>query len=179
MILWPLEWFSEFSCVNCVSFRACWVLFCSHTHCLSHIYIFVLFFLTVGLSYPVGVWCCLSIFMIEEEAEGCCCCCSITQSCPTLCDPLDCSTPGFPVLHYLLEFAQTRVHCVMMPSNHLILCHPLLLLPSVLLSIDVGDRWAPGPGSWCLSNGAKLKFLSAARQEQCLFPFFHWYRGNN
>ena len=35
-----------------------------------------------------------------------------TQSYPTLCDPVDCSTPGFPVLHYLSEFAQTHVHGV-------------------------------------------------------------------
>ena len=41
----------------------------------------------------------------------CCCCCSITKLCPTLFDPMDCSTPGFPVLHCLLEFTQTHVHC--------------------------------------------------------------------
>ena len=42
-----------------------------------------------------------------------CCCCSVTQSCPILCDPMDCSTPtGFPVLHYLLELDQTHVHWV-------------------------------------------------------------------
>ena len=35
-------------------------------------------------------------------------CCSDTKSCLTLCDPMDCSTPGFPVLHYLLEFVQTH-----------------------------------------------------------------------
>ena len=35
------------------------------------------------------------------------CCCSVTMLCPTLCDPMDCSMPGFPVLHHLLEFAQT------------------------------------------------------------------------
>ena len=35
---------------------------------------------------------------------------TVTQSCPTLCDPMDCSTPGFPVLHHLLEFSQTHVH---------------------------------------------------------------------
>ena len=40
------------------------------------------------------------------------CCCSATQSCPTLCDPRDCSVPGFPVLHCLPEFAQTHVHRV-------------------------------------------------------------------
>ena len=39
-------------------------------------------------------------------------CCSVTQSCPALCDPIDCSMPGFPVLHTLLEFAQTHVHWV-------------------------------------------------------------------
>ena len=39
-------------------------------------------------------------------------CCSVTQSCPTLCDPMDCSTPGFPVLHHLPEFVQTHVHWV-------------------------------------------------------------------
>ena len=37
-------------------------------------------------------------------------CCSVAKSCLTLCDPMDRSTPGFPVLHYLLEFAQTHVH---------------------------------------------------------------------
>ena len=37
-------------------------------------------------------------------------CCSVTQLCPTLCNPMDCDMPGFPVLHYLPEFAQTHVH---------------------------------------------------------------------
>ena len=36
----------------------------------------------------------------------------VAQSCPTLCDPVDCSTPGSPVLHCLLEFAQPHVHRV-------------------------------------------------------------------
>ena len=39
-------------------------------------------------------------------------CCWVTQSCPALCDHMDGSTPGFPVLHHLLEFAQTHVHWV-------------------------------------------------------------------
>ena len=38
--------------------------------------------------------------------------CSVTQSCPTLCDPMNCSTPGLPVHHQLLEFTQTHVHRV-------------------------------------------------------------------
>jgi len=40
------------------------------------------------------------------------CHCSVTKSCPTLCDPMDYSTPGFPVLLYLLEFTQTHIHQV-------------------------------------------------------------------
>ena len=45
--------------------------------------------------------------------------------------------PGFPVHHQLLELAQTHVHWLAMPSNHLILCCPLLLLPSIFPSIRV------------------------------------------
>ena len=37
-------------------------------------------------------------------------CCSVAKLCPTVCDPMNCSTPGFSVLHYLPEFAQTHVH---------------------------------------------------------------------
>ena len=40
------------------------------------------------------------------------CCGSVTQSCLILCDPMDCSTPGCPVLHYLPQIAQTHVHWV-------------------------------------------------------------------
>ena len=47
---------------------------------------------------------------------------SVAQSCPTLCDPVDCSTPGFPVHHQLLELAQTHVHWV---SDAFQLFHPL------------------------------------------------------
>ena len=38
------------------------------------------------------------------------CCCSAAKSCLTPCEPMNCSSPGFPVLQYLLEFAQTHVH---------------------------------------------------------------------
>ena len=69
--------------------------------------------------------------------EFCCCCCSVAQLCLTPRNAMDCSMPDFPVLHYLLEFAQTRVHWVDDAINHLILCHPLLLLPSIFPSIRV------------------------------------------
>ena len=61
---------------------------------------------------------------------------SVTQLCLTLCDPMNRSTPGLPVHHQLLEFPQTHVESVM-PSSHLILCRPLLLLPPIPPSIRV------------------------------------------
>ena len=46
----------------------------------------------------------------QNTPHGFCCCCSVAKSCPTLCDAMDCSTPGFPALHHLPEVAQTHVH---------------------------------------------------------------------
>ena len=65
------------------------------------------------------------------------CCCSVAKSCLTFCDPMDCSIPGFPVLHYLPEFAQTHSIESVMPSTHLSFCCPLLRLPSVFTSIRI------------------------------------------
>ena len=72
----------------------------------------------------------------------------------TLCDPMDCSTSGFPVHHQLLEVKLMSIESVM-PSNHLILCHPLLLLPSIFPNIKVFSnesvlciRW---PKCWSFS----------------------------
>ena len=62
---------------------------------------------------------------------------SFTQFCPTLCYPMNCNMPGLPVHHQLLEFTQTDVLQSVMPSSHLILCLPLLLLPPIPPSIRV------------------------------------------
>ena len=65
------------------------------------------------------------------------CFCSVTQLCLTVCNPMDCSTPGLPVFHHLSQFTQTHVHRVgdaIQPSHPLL---PLLLLPSIFLSIRV------------------------------------------
>ena len=59
------------------------------------------------------------------------CSCSVSKWCPTLCNPMDCSLPVFPVLHYLPEFAQTHVHWVkdaIHPSHHLSPLSPALNL---------------------------------------------------
>ena len=66
-----------------------------------------------------------------------CCCCSATQSCPTLCDPLDCSMSGplsFTISQSSLKLLSTES---VMPSNHLILCCPLLLLLSIFPTIRI------------------------------------------
>ena len=62
---------------------------------------------------------------------------SVAQSCPALCNPMNCSTPGLPVHHQLPEFTQTHSNESVMPSSHLILCHPLLLLPPISPNIRV------------------------------------------
>ena len=62
---------------------------------------------------------------------------SVAQSCPTLCDPMNHSMPGLPVHHQLPEFTQTLSIESVMPSNHLILGRPLLLLPPIPPSIRV------------------------------------------
>ena len=65
------------------------------------------------------------------------CCCSITKSCPSLFHPMNCSTQAslfFTISRSLLKFMPIESLTL---SNHLILCHPLLLLPSIFLSISV------------------------------------------
>ena len=62
---------------------------------------------------------------------------SVPQSCPTLCNPTNRSTPGLPVHHHLLEFTQTHGHWVSDAIQPFILCHPLLFLPTIPPSIRV------------------------------------------
>ena len=79
---------------------------------------------------------------------------SVAQFCLTLCDPMDCSTPGFHVQHQLPELLKLMSTESVRPSNHLILCHPLLLPPSIFPSIRVFSnesviiRW---PKYWSFS----------------------------
>ena len=65
-------------------------------------------------------------------------CCSVAKSCPTLCNPMDCSTSGFPG-GFTISWSLCKPMSIesVMPSNHLILCRPLLLLPSIFASIRV------------------------------------------
>ena len=60
--------------------------------------------------------------IVNKMGGFCICCCSVSQSCLTPCDSTDCSTTGFPVLHYLPEFPQIHVHFV---SDAIHPSHPL------------------------------------------------------
>ena len=79
----------------------------------------------------------------------------------SLCDPMDCGTPGFPVLHHVPEFAQTHVHWV---SDVIQLSHPLLspCLPALNLSQDQGLF------QWVSSSHQVAKVLELQHQ------FFQW-----
>ena len=63
------------------------------------------------------------------------CCFSVAQSHPSLCDPMDCSTPGLPVPHHLQSLPKFMSIASVMPSSHLILWYPLIFLPSIFPSI--------------------------------------------
>ena len=94
----------------------------------------------------------------------------VAQLCQTLGHPMDCSTPGFPVLHHLLDFAQIHVHWV---GDAIQPCHPLsslLLLPSIFPSIRVFSnesalriRW---PKYWNFSFS-----ISASNEHSGLISF--------
>ena len=80
---------------------------------------------------------------------------SVAQLCPYLCYPMDCSTLGFPVHHQLLSLLKLRSVESVMSSNHLILCHPLLLPPSIFSNIRVFSNESvlhiTWPKYWCFS----------------------------
>ena len=61
----------------------------------------------------------------------------VTQSCPTICSPMNCSTPGLPSITNSQSSLRLTSIVSVMPSNHLILCRPLLLLPPIPSSIRV------------------------------------------
>ena len=84
-----------------------------------------------------------------------CCCYSVTQLCPTLWDPMNCSIPGFSVLHYLLEFTQTHVHWIghaIQPSHPLLSpSSPPSIIPSIRIfsnELALHIRW---PKYWSFS----------------------------
>ena len=127
---------------------------------LAFLLIFVVATVTNMRYYFILVLIFLSLMI--NNVECLLICCSVTKSCPTLCDPMDRSTPCFPVLHYFPKFAKSTL--LRMLSNHLILCHSLFLLLSIFPSIRVFSnesapciRW-PEYWSFCFSISPFSKY---------------------
>ena len=92
------------------------------------------------------------ICLLSQESHSCC---SVAQSCPTLCDLMECSMPGFPVLHHLLELAQTHVRWV---SDALQPSHPLSSPCSPAFSLSQHQSFLT---SWLFSSGGQSIGASA------------------
>ena len=93
-------------------------------------------------------------------------CCSVANSCLTLCNPMNCSMPGSPVLHYLLEFAQIYIHWV---SDSIHPSHPLL--PPSPFAFNLSQH--PGLFQWIGSSHQVAKVLELQLQHQS----FQWVFG--
>ena len=98
--------------------------------------------------------------VIFAELESCC---SVAQSCPTLCDPMDSSTPGFPVLHHLPELVQTHVQWV---SEAIQPDHPLVHFFSCLHSFPASGYFLM---SWLFALGRETIGASASA---LIFPMY-------
>ena len=112
---------------------------------------------------------------------------SVAQSCPTLCNPMDCSMPSFPVHQQLQSLFKLMSIESVMPSNHLILCCPFLLLPSIFPSITfsilqclsestICERWRE---SRSLGQLWLIRFFDKNSQilKHCLIVVFHIGKG--
>ena len=98
----------------------------------------------------------LHCILHSPKCYCCCCPCSVTKLCPTLCDPMDYSTPGFPDLHHLPELAQICVHWVgdaIQPS------HPLTRFSSCPQSFPASRSF---PESRLLASGGQSIGASAS-----------------
>ena len=88
------------------------------------------------------------------------CCCSVSKSCATLCDPMDGSMPGFPILHYLQEFAQPHVHwvsdCYLTISSSAAPLSPLALNFSAIGSFPMSQFFTSGGQSIEVSASASV-----------------------
>ena len=112
---------------------------------------------SLKLRHQYSSWCCLVLVVVH---------CVVAKSCPTFCDPKNCSTPGFPVLHYLSEFAQTRVHWV---SDTIQLSHPLS--PPSLFALNLSQH--QGLFQWISSSHQMAKVLELQHQSfQWIFRIF-------
>ena len=91
---------------------------------------------------------CVMVCLPQASRTMLCRCCSVAKLCLTLCDPMDCGTSSFPVLHYLPESVQIHVRCI--SDNHLILC----CLQSFSASWSFPKSWLFASGSQSIGASA-------------------------
>ena len=103
-------------------------------------------------------------FNIKCKSVLCCGhCCSVAKLCPTLCDPMDCSTSSFPVLHHLLEFVHIHIHWV---SDAIQSSHPLLSTSPPALNLSQHQDFFQGVSS--------LQQMAKVVQFQFQHQSFQW-----
>ena len=93
-------------------------------------------------------WDCKDSDMTERLTNPCIQFSSVAQLSPTLCNPVDCSMPGFPVCHHSQSLLKLMSIQSVMPSNQLIFCRPLPLLPSIFPSMRVFSNESVLPIRW-------------------------------
>ena len=101
--------------------------------------------------------------------------CSVAQLFPTLCNPMDHSTPGFSVLHYLPEFAHTHLIELVIPFNHLILYCLLLLLLSVFPSIGFFSNESARHIRWPKYRSFSFSISSSNEYSVLIFFRIDWF----
>ena len=125
--------------------------------------------------FKLSQWMTSEILVFKTEESGDICCCSVVQSYPTVCDPMDGSTQGFPSFTVSWSLFELMSIESKIPPNHLIICQPFLLLPSIFPSIRVFPnelalhiRW---PKYWSLSFS-----ISPFNEYSGLIPFrIDWF----
>ena len=114
----------------------------------------------LGKEYVKAIYCYLAYLTLMKS-----CCCSVTKLCPTLSNPMDCSTPGFTVLQYLLEFSQSHVHWVddaIQPSHS--------LSPASLPALNLSQH--QDLFHWVGSSHQVAKVLEIQLQHQSFQPYW-------
>ena len=107
-------------------------------------------------------WAIREAHTLRYKSNKICCCCSVAQSCPTLWNPMDNSTPGFPVLHYLPESAETHMHWV---GDNIQPSYPLLTPSPPTLNLSQHQ----GLFQWVSSSHKVAKVLELQPQPS-VFP---------
>ena len=121
------------------------------------------------------VWYIVCYGMVQYGTVWCGCCCSVTQSCLTLCDPW--TTARQASLSFIISLCLLRLMPIesMMPSTHLILCHPLLLLPLIFPSIRVFSSESTLCMRWPKYWGFSFSISPSSEYSGLIFFRIDWF----